>query len=410
MNNFNKNKDSFTDQDIKYMKLAINLAEKGRGKTNPNPMVGAVIVRNSKIISTGYHKKAGYAHAEIEAIKNCREPMDGSTMYTTLEPCTTYGKTPPCVDEIIKHKFKEVVIGCIDPNPRVNGNGANILTKSGIKVRKGLLEDEISAQNEVFFKHIKTRTPFICCKIASSIDGKLATKTSDSKWITSEKSRKIVQHLRREYDCILTGINTILIDDPFLFPRKKININSSDINLGINNINFNKDNNHKFYRAILDSRLRIKPDSNIIKTSKLIKTIIFIDNKNENNIKVKNKISKLKEKNIDILPVNTERENNSKTKKLNIKKILDILYNQYTITSILLEAGPTVITYFLKNNLIDKFIIFLAPKIIGGDSRYSMFSKLNIDKIKNSVKMKFNSIKKIGEDLIIYAYPINKVK
>lgn len=408
MNNFNKNKDSFTAEDIKYMRLAIELAEKGRGKTNPNPMVGAVIVKNGKIISTGYHKKAGYAHAEIEAIKNCKEPPGGSIMYTTIEPCTTYGRTPPCVNEIIKHKFKEVVIGSIDPNPSVNGNGVKILTESGIKVRKGLLEDEISVQNEVFFKHIKTRKPFICCKIASSIDGKLSTKTSDSKWITSEKSRKIVQRLRREYGCILTGINTILADDPFLFPRKKININSSDINSWINNINFNKDNNHKFYRVVLDSRLRIKPDSNIVKTSKFIKTIIFIDTKNENNLKVKNKASKLKEKNIDILPVNTEKENSSKTKKLNIKEILDILYNQYSITSILMEAGPTIITYFLKNNLIDKFIIFLAPKIIGGDSKYSMFSKLNTDKVKNSIKIKFSSMKKIGEDLIIYAYPIKK--
>jgi len=181
MKTFSKNRDGFASDDIKYMKLAVKLAEKGRGKTSPNPMVGAVIVKDGKIISKGYHKKAGCAHAEIEAIKNCKKPLEGSTMYVTLEPCTIYGKTPPCADEIIKHKFKEVVIGCIDPNPLVNGRGADLIKESGISVRKGLLENEISAQNEIFFKNIKTNMPFVCCKIASSIDGKLAPKNQE-KW------------------------------------------------------------------------------------------------------------------------------------------------------------------------------------------------------------------------------------
>ncbi len=396
MKTFGKNKDGFTSDDIKYMKLAVKLAEKGRGKTSPNPMVGAVIVKDGKIISKGYHKKAGCAHAEIEAIKKCKETLEGSTMYVTLEPCTIYGKTPPCADEIIKHKFKEVVIGCIDPNPLVNGRGADLIKKSGISVRKGLLKNEISVQNEIFFRNTKTNMPFVCCKIASSIDGKLATKTSDSKWITSEKSREIVQHLRKEYGCVLTGINTVLIDNPFLLPRKKLGAVCSDTDFDISE-------NQKFYRVILDRRLRMKLNSNIVKTSKLAKTIIFTDTKN--NLKNESKANKINGKNIDIIPIGTIEKNSKSGRKLNIKEVLSILYKQYGITSILLEAGPTVITSFLKNNLIDKFIIFLAPKIIGGDSRYSMFSKLDIDKVKNSLKVKFASTKKTGEDIVIFAYP-----
>jgi diaminohydroxyphosphoribosylaminopyrimidine deaminase/5-amino-6-(5-phosphoribosylamino)uracil reductase len=397
-----KNKDIFTTEDRKYMKMAIKLAEKARGSAGPNPMVGAVIVKNGSIISTGYHKIAGQPHAEIEAINNsCGVNLKGSTMYVTLEPCTVYCKTPPCVDEIIKHKFGEIVIGCIDPNPEVNGNGVRALRKAGLIVKEGLMADKISTQNEVFFKHIKTKIPFICCKIASSIDGKMAAKTSDSKWITSEKSRKTVHKLRREYNCILTGINTILADDPLLFPRK---ISNSDKNSKKLNIYSFLDKNHKFYRVILDSDLQLKLNSNIVKTSRQIKTIVFTDSKAD--IMNNNKINKLKNSSIDIIKIDVQKEASDKIKKLNLKKILKILYKKYNITSVLLETGPTLITSFLQSNLIDKFIIFFSPKIIGGDSRYDIFSKLNIKKIQDAIKIKFDNVKRIGDDIVITAYPI----
>lgn len=384
---------NFTKDDIKYMKLAIKLAEKGRGKTNPNPMVGAVIVKNGKIISKGFHKKAGLDHAEVEAINNCKEPLSGSTMYVTLEPCAIHGKTPPCVNEIIKYKFRELVIGCIDPNPLISRKGIEFLKKSKIRVRYGLLKDEIKVQNEVFFKHIKKKIPFVCAKIAASIDGKLATKTGDSKWITSQKSREKVQNLRKEYGCILTGINTVLLDNPYLFPRKK----NIDI---IENI---YKNNNKFYRIILDSMLKIKPDSNIVKTSSFIKTIVFTSY--ENKLDLKDKIKELERKNIDILFAENIFDANEKTKKLNLIKILKTLYDDYNITSILLECGPTLLTSFLKNKLIDKFIIFLAPKIVGGDSIYNMFLNLNIEKMKNSLKINYYDVKKLKDDIVISAYP-----
>jgi diaminohydroxyphosphoribosylaminopyrimidine deaminase/5-amino-6-(5-phosphoribosylamino)uracil reductase len=209
----------FTEQDRIFMRQAIDLAEKGRGRTNPNPMVGAVIVRDGKVISTGYHRKAGADHAEVDAIKNSPVPVNGSIIYVNLEPCSIQGRTPPCTDALIQNGFKKVIIGSVDPNPEIDGNGIRKLKSAGIEVLDGLFSEEVAVQNEIFFKNMKSGLPFVCAKIASSIDGKLATRTSDSKWITSTVSRKMVQGMRIEYGSVLTGINTVLADDPTLFPK-----------------------------------------------------------------------------------------------------------------------------------------------------------------------------------------------
>ncbi len=388
--------DYFSKEDKKYMEKAIRLAEKGRGKTSPNPMVGTVIVKDGVVISSGYHHRAGLPHAEIEAIKNSKEPLDNSTMYVTLEPCTFQGKTPPCTKEIIKHNFKEIVIGCIDPNPLVNGKGVEFLKKSGLKVRTGLMKEKIELQNEIFFKQIKTGVPFICYKIASSIDGKLATKSSDSKWITSEESREGVQRIRSEYDCILTGINTILKDNPYLYPRKKLNEPLKEAGISTKK---------NFFRVILDSNLRINPNSNIVKTSNYIKTIIFTAK--NNNRDFSSRIKELQKNNIDILPVDSEP---ARKEGLDILKILKILYSEYSITSILLECGPALSTSFLKRDLIDKFIFFLAPIIIGGDGSYDMFKDLGVNKLKECKNLKFTDLKRVGGDIFITAYPLKKQK
>jgi len=402
-NNINE----FTENDKKYMKIAINLAQKAKGYTSPNPVVGAIIVRDGIIISKGYHKKAGCAHAEIEAINACsnKAELKGSRMYVTLEPCSIYGKTPPCVDAIIKHGFAEIVIGSTDFNPRINGKGIEALKKAGIKVRAGLFKEEIKRQNEIFFKHITAASPFVCCKIASSIDGKIAAKSSDSRWITSGQSRKIVQKIRIEYDCVMTGINTILIDNPLLYPRKtsgKILIDG---------------NRRQFYRAVLDSGLKLPFDSNIASTANYVKTIIFTSNKNLKD-DFGHRAGYLSQKNIDIVKVNSYQSENKKTLLLDLKEILGKLYSDYGITSVLLESGPALVTEFLKNNLIDKFIFFLAPKIIGGDSNFNMFSSLNINKIDDVLRINFETVKKIktpgpgkgstDTDIIIVAYPTGR--
>lgn len=390
MNNFSK-------EDIYYMKRAVKLAEKGRGETNPNPMVGTIIVKDGKIISSGYHRRAGLSHAEIDAIKNCKQPLNNSTMYVTLEPCNFHGKTPPCTEEIMKHNFREIIIGCIDPNPLVNGKGAATLKKAGLMVKTGLLKDRIELQNEVFFKQIRTGMPFVCCKIASSIDGKSASKTSDSKWITSEKSRIQVQKIRREYGCILTGANTVLKDNPYLLPRKNLSGPIKKIDMPYNRI---------FYRVILDSNLKIDPDSNIVKTSNLAKTIIFINKKCSSGLK--EKIKNMQNNNIDVIPVNSDPV--TKT-GLDILRILKILYNKYQITSVLLESGPTLAGSFLKRGLVDKFIFYFAPRIIGGDSNYDMFPGMGVNKIKECINLRFENIKRTDSDITIVAYPVkNKNK
>ncbi len=385
---------NFSTEDIKYMKQAIKLAEKGRGKTNPNPMVGTIIVKDGKVISRGYHRQAGLPHAEIEAIENSRVSLDNSTMYVTLEPCAFQGKTPPCTGEIVKYHFKEIIIGSIDPNPLVNGRGIKFLENAGLKVKSGLLKDKIELQNEVFFKQIKTGIPFVCCKIASSIDGKLAAKSSDSRWITSKKSRIQVQKIRREYGCILTGINTVLNDNPYLLPRKNLSEPFKKINIA---------DERKIHRVVLDSNLKIDLDSNIVKTSNLAKTIIFTGKNNKSGLR--DKIKKLQKNNIDVLPVSSDTVIK---RGLDIFKILKILYQRYQITSILLECGPSLAGSFLKRNLIDKFIFYLAPKIIGGDSKYDMFSGLGIMKIKESLNLEFKNIKRVGSDLVITAYPLKQ--
>ena len=388
---------AFTEQDKIFMRQAISLAEKGRGRTSPNPMVGAVIVKDGKVVSTGYHRKAGTDHAEIDAIKNSPIPVEGADIYVSLEPCSVHGKTPPCTDALIQNRFKKVIIGAVDPNPKIYGNGIRKLKDAGIEVLSGLFSEEITVQNEVFFKNMNSRLPFVCAKIASSIDGKLATRTSDSKWITSAVSREMVQKMRMEYSCVLTGINTVMADDPTLFPKTdpggtiKDNLNS-----------FLAGEHTDYFRIILDTDLRILLDSNIIKTAGDVNTIIFTSGRNKEKTDTSKKVKKLKGSKISLEFLSSIRPEP--------EEVLKILFNKYGIVSVMLEAGPAILTSFLTEKLIDKFIIFLAPKIIGGDSPYNMFSKLENDYIGDSMDLEFSTYKKIGSDLMVTAYPKNNSK
>ncbi len=382
----------FTDIDRKFMGRAIKLAEKGRGHTSPNPMVGAVIVKDGRIISEGYHRKAGQDHAEIDAIRNSPLSVRGSTMYVSLEPCTTTGRTPPCADIIIKKGFKNVIIGSIDPNPEVNGSGVKKLREAGIKVYTGLLEDKVKRQNEVFFKHIRYKKPFICAKIASSIDGKLAAKNSDSKWITCISSRKKVQRLRAEYGCVLTGVNTVIYDDPTLFPK-----NEPSACLESNLKYFTEHGNSNFTRVILDTHLRIPADSKIVQTAGIIKTIIFTGSPPADEGESTEKENILRNNSVSIEHCNSE--------KWTPEKISNVLYAKYGITSFMIEAGPGILTSFLKASAIDRFDIFMAPKVIGGDSCFNMFKKLDIEDLSENIGLIFYSVIKSGNDIHIIAYP-----
>lgn len=235
-------------QDEKYMRRALELAQKGLSSTSPNPMVGAVIVKNSRIVGEGYHKKAGQPHAEIHAIRQAGKKAVGSTMYVTLEPCCTFGKTPPCTSSIIKSGIKKVVIAATDPNPLHGCKGIKILRNNNIIVRIGVLEKKAKQLNEIFEKYITTGMPFVILKMAQSLDGKIATKTGESKWISSEKSRKIVHKLRRQVDAVMVGANTARLDKPRLKQaRVKVVVPPGEVNLR----NFLKDLGKKYITSIL---------------------------------------------------------------------------------------------------------------------------------------------------------------
>ena len=387
----------FTEQDKIFMRQAIGLAEKGRGRTSPNPMVGAVIVKDGKVISTGYHRRVGADHAEVNAIKNSSILVEGADIYVTLEPCSIHGRTPPCTDALIQNGFKKVIIGAVDPNPKVYGNGIRKLKDAGIEVLSGLFSQEIVTQNEIFFKNMNSGLPFVCAKIASSIDGKLAARTSDSKWITSAVSREMVQKMRMEYGCVLTGINTVMADDPTLFPKTDPGGAIKD-----NLKSFLAVKHRDYFRIILDTELKILLDSNIAKTAHDINTIIFASDISREKTGTSKKVEKLKGSKISLEFLKGARPEP--------KEVLKILFNKYGIVSVMLEAGPAILTSFLTEKLIDKFIIFLAPKIIGGDSPYNMFSKLENDYISDSMDLEFSTYKKIGSDLMVTAYPKNNSK
>jgi diaminohydroxyphosphoribosylaminopyrimidine deaminase/5-amino-6-(5-phosphoribosylamino)uracil reductase len=385
---------NFSNEDKKYMRLAISLAEKARGLTGPNPVVGAVIVKDKKIIGTGYHKKAGANHAEIEAINACPDInlLKGATMYVSLEPCCIYGKTPPCTDSITGYGFGRLIAACIDPNPAVNGKGLKILKDSGIDVSCGLLEEIAEKQNEVFFKSVKAGCPFVTVKIASSLDGRTALGSGDSKWITSEKSRQLVQEIRYQNDCILTGINTVLEDDPLLYPR--IKIKKSEI------IKSSK----RFVRAILDSNLRLGQDSQIAGTADKIKTIIFTDQLDSRQAKRAGSLQKM---GLEIIQIKTvlQTPENGAVKLLDIPQALKILHDDYEVTSVLVEAGETVCSSLLTNKLIDKYLFFISPIIIGSDSSFGMFGSLKNHNLLRCPAVKFDSVRKSGNDMLITSYP-----
>ncbi len=351
------------------MDIALHLARKGAGKVNPNPLVGAVIVNDGKIIGKGYHESYGKAHAEINAET---ELIEGSTMYVTLEPCSHYGKTPPCVDQIIENRIKRVVIGMVDPNPLVSGKGVKKLQEAGIDVTVGILEDKCKKLNEVFIKYITKKKPFVVLKTAMSLDGKISTTSGESKWITDKEARENVHILRNELTAIMIGIDTVIIDNPELTCR---------IPNGRNPI-----------RIVVDSNLRIPYDSKILQTAKKFKTIIATTEKAR-----KEKIHKLKDLGIIVI------ETKSKNEKVDLKDLMHKLGNQ-NIDSILLEGGSTLNYSALESGIVDKILVYIAPKIIGGMKSKTPVGGSGISHLKDAFKVRELSTSIIGKDILLQGY------
>lgn len=358
------------DNTKKYMDLALQLSLRARGLTWPNPLVGAVIVKNNRIISTGFHKRAGLEHAEIIALRKAGQKAKGATLYVTLEPCSSFGRTPPCTDAIINSGIKKIVIGMLDPNPKHRGRGIKILNSHGIYTTNGILEEKIRIINQPFIKYITKNIPYITAKIAQSLDGKIATKTGESKWITSKTSREFAHKIRNDFDAIMVGLNTILKDNPLLNPNKKIK---------------------KFYKIILDTNLNIKSNIRLFKDSK--KFLVIIATSKQSFFKKNKKIKLLSNKGAIILGINT------KNNLLDLKDLLRKL-GLLEITSILVEGGGKVLGSLFDENLVDYVLFFVSPKIIGGQKAISSIQGGGIDKISNIKVLKEIKLRQLGEDFL----------
>ena len=365
----NRKNGDFLSYDEKYMRLAMQLAGNAIGRTSPNPLVGAVIVKDNRVVGCGWHRKAGTPHAEVHALNQAGELAQGADVYVTLEPCAHYGKTPPCAKALVEAKVKNVYGGLLDVNPKVAGKGFKILEDAGIHVEYGFLQDELRKQNEVFFKWIEHKKPFIVLKAAMTLDGKIATATGQSKWITNETSRVYGYKLRDIYDGIMVGINTVIEDNPMLTARV--------------------DGGKSPIRIVVDSSLRIDINANVVQ-DKSAKTIVATTDKAD-----KDKILKLQAQDVDVIVVDKDKND-----KVDIEKLLDIL-GQQNICSILVEGGATLSGSFVAKKLVDKVYFFIAPKIIGGKEAKTPVSGTGILNLQEALTLKDIKIEKLEEDILI---------
>ena len=374
----------YRQQDIEYMQRAIALAKKGAGFVNPNPMVGCVVVKDNEIIAEGYHEYYGGFHAERNALTHTIADCNGATLYVTLEPCCHYGKTPPCTEIIIEKGIKKVVVGLLDPNPLVAGKGIKILEDAGIEVVSGIEEDKIKELNKVFLKYIKTKRPYVLLKTAMTLDGKIASYTGDSKWITNEKSRQLVHKLRSEMMGIVAGIGTVKADNPMLNSRLEVQQPIA---------NSQKTNVHQPIRIIVDTKASISLDSNVVKTANEYRTILAVGQQSMVNGQ-QSKVEMLKSFNVEILQCE------EKNGHVDINDLM-IKLGQKGIDSLLLEGGATLNAAFLQAGCVDEVYAFIAPKIIGGEHSKSPVGGQGIELMKDAITFQNVEIEQIENDILI---------
>lgn len=356
--------------DERLMHYALDLAKAGIGFVNPNPYVGAVIVKNARIIAEGYHAAYGKAHAEVNALKNAKESVEGATMVVTLEPCSHIGKTPPCAKTIIEAGIKRVVIASVDPNPLVAGKGIQMLKDANISVRVGVLDEENRLLNKVFFKYIQQKMPYVLLKTAMSVDGKIATKTGDAKWITNEVSRDYVHTLRHQYTGIMVGVNTIIKDDPMLTTRLK-----------------NTDGRNPV-KIIVDSKGTIPLDASVLKSEG--DTIIATTHHCPQET-----IDALKAKGADVMVIDT------KEKRVDLRLLMQALAKK-GIDGILLEGGATLNAAMLEDGLVDEVMAFIAPSIIGGTNAPTPIGGKGIASMAEKTHLKHLDTKRFGDDFLLH--------
>ena len=348
------------------MDLVIKLAERGKGLTSPNPMVGCIIVKRGRIVGKGYHKKAGTEHAEVLAIQDAGKKALNSTMYVNLEPCSHWGRTPPCTEKIVEAGVREVIIGMKDPNPLVDGYME--LKFRGLKAKIGILEKEAKKLNEVYIKYMKTKKPFVIIKVAMSLDGKIATKTGDSKYITSREARTYVHQIRTEVDAVMIGLNTVIRDNPELTPR----------------LYKGKDP----MKIVVDSKLKIPKNCNLMKNpGKLIIATTSQASKNE--------MARMQQKGVSVIVIKSQKG------MVDMQDLMKQL-GKHEITSVMIEGGSELNSSAIKAEIVDKILIFSAPKIIGNG--LGPIGNLGVNTIDKAINLKNPVCKRIGKDTLVEAY------
>lgn len=359
------------DNDEKYMALALREAAKGQGRTSPNPCVGAVIVRDGRILATGYHQKAGTPHAERNAIAAAKESLRGATLYVTLEPCSHTGRTPPCCEAVIEHRFGRVVVGMADPNPLVNGKGLAWLRRAGIEVCCGVLESECRRLNRPFLKHITTGRPWTIMKAGVSLDGRLNYRKGESGWITGPESLRMVHTLRDQVDAIMVGSGTVLVDNPSLTTR------------------LDGEGGHDPVRIVLDSTLRIPTDAKIYHLDSLAETIVFCGT--DATVDRRRSLAAL---GVESIVVSLDESG-----KLVLGEVLDQL-GKRQLCSVLVEGGSTLHGAMLRGNLYDEACLFYAP-LFAGDGGVSLAGGLQVGGEKQALRLEKTVMEQFGADWMI---------
>jgi diaminohydroxyphosphoribosylaminopyrimidine deaminase/5-amino-6-(5-phosphoribosylamino)uracil reductase len=359
--------------DYRYMSMALRLAAKGLYTTDPNPRVGCVIVKHQQIVGQGWHKRAGGPHAEIHALQQAADSAKGATVYVTLEPCSHHGKTPPCADALIKAKVGRVVAAMRDPNPLVAGEGLQKLAAAGIQTQTGVLQQQAEELNPGFILRMQHKRPYVRCKLAMSMDGRTAMANGESQWITDRDARRDVHHWRARSSAILTGINTVLADDPSLNARLE-NLTDDDVVQPV--------------RVVVDSRLRMPPEANMLALPG--KTIIATVNRDEA------KIQPLEKRGAEVLVIA------HKDGRVDLHALMRSLAKQQ-INEVMVEAGPTLNGELLREKLVDELILYMAPFVMG-DAAKGLFTLPELEKMQDRIDLDINDIRAVGRDWRISAF------
>jgi len=366
------------NDDEQFMKLALDLASLGRGTTSPNPMVGAVVVKNGKIIGKGYHQAAGLAHAEVNALDEAGANANNATLYVTLEPCNHHGRTPPCTEKIISAGITRLVVAMPDPNPDVCGGGLDYLAQKGLEIVSGVCRQEAQELNEVFIKFITTGKPFVVLKCAATLDGQIATRSGDAKWVSSPASRNHVHHLRHAMDAILVGIGTVRKDDPKLTTRLPEGGGQNPI------------------RLILDTKVSISEKAQVVQTAHTAETwIVSADAALSDETQAKR--ARLKSMGVRLLPAPVHRQH------IDLMRLMTILGRE-NITSLLIEGGGEIIASAVAAEIVDKIMLFYAPKILGGNDGIPICKGRGKDRMQAAWPVSNIRVHRFEDDIMIEGY------